>query len=408
MPAHLLVESMYKAINRRDVAAAINFVDDDCIYEDLNFPQPFRGKEAVKQLFEESCQGLPDDLQFVIDEITVGDPFAAGVLWHVELDGIPFPNARGVSFYRLSEKTGKLIFARDLVEPPVKLGKAAFWIIRLVTPLVRRLLKSQKSNSEKLRLSSPQATEVEPNQRRLSVLLWILSAAYIYILLLSPPGQIVPGEPAWAIQPETLQEIFDESLNFFFVLPVLNAVGINYLNSPTIHPVIEALFNFAEAWIFMFLPLMLIDQRAGNLPKLPIWSMAMFLTNGIICPYMALRQYNPLPQPQNKTQKSWLAPVFGWIGLIVGTIALAWGFVGRPEFGDLAQRGQYFGEQLLTNRVTLAFCIDLVLFSIFQAVLLRAVNPSQSKRRWLSYIPFWGLAAWLIMPPGSGAGDSPA
>ncbi|NER32318.1 MAG: hypothetical protein F6J89_33150, partial [Symploca sp. SIO1C4] len=84
------------------------------------------------------------------------------------------------------------------------------------------------------------------------------------------------------------------------------------------------------------------------------------------------------------------------------------GFVGRPEFGDLAQRGQYFGEQLLTNRVTLAFCIDLVLFSIFQAVLLRAVNPSQSKRRWLSYIPFWGLAAWLIMPPGSGAGDSPA
>ncbi|NEP02988.1 MAG: nuclear transport factor 2 family protein [Symploca sp. SIO2E9] len=397
MPAHLLVESMYKAINRRDISAAIDFVDDDCIYEDLNFPQPFRGKEAVKRLFEESCQGVPDDLQFVIDEITVGDPLAAGVLWHVELDGIPFPNGRGVSFYRLSEKTGRLSFARDIVEPPIKLGKAAFLLIRLVTPLVRQLLKSQKSKSKKSIVSSPQSTEVELSERRLSVWLWMLSAAYIYILLLSPPGQIVPGEPAWAIQPETLKEIFDESLNFFFILPVLNAVGINYINSPTLHPVLEALFNFAEAWIFMFLPLMLLDCRVSNLPKLPIWSMAMFLTNAIICPYMALRQGKPLPQAQDETQKGLLARVFGWIGLIVGTIALAWGFVGRPEFGDLAQRGQYFGEQLLTNRVTLAFCIDLVLLSIFQAVLLRAVNSSQSKRRWLSYIPFWGLAAWLII-----------
>ncbi|MBC6423490.1 MAG: nuclear transport factor 2 family protein [Hormoscilla sp. SP5CHS1] len=139
--AHTVIKSIYAAINCRDVPAAMQFVDDECIYQDLNFPQPFQGKQAVEQLFTESCHNVPDDLQFVIDEITTGDRLAVGVLWHVELGGIPFPNGRGVSFYRLSEVTGKLVFARDIVEPPIKPGKAAFFIIRLVTPLVRRLLK---------------------------------------------------------------------------------------------------------------------------------------------------------------------------------------------------------------------------------------------------------------------------
>ncbi|NEP27462.1 nuclear transport factor 2 family protein, partial [Moorena sp. SIO3I6] len=113
-PAHNLIQSIYEAINRRDVNAAMEWIDDQCIYEDLNFSQPFKGKEAVKQLLEESCQGIPDELKFVIDDITTGDPLAVGILWHVELDGIPFPNGRGVSFYRCSEVTGKLVLARDL------------------------------------------------------------------------------------------------------------------------------------------------------------------------------------------------------------------------------------------------------------------------------------------------------
>ena len=38
------MRGMYDAINRRDVAAALEFVDDDILYEDFNFPKPFRGK----------------------------------------------------------------------------------------------------------------------------------------------------------------------------------------------------------------------------------------------------------------------------------------------------------------------------------------------------------------------------
>ena len=53
---------MYDAINKRDVTKALTFVDDDIVYEDFNFPEPFRGKARVKKLFEESCTGIPDDL----------------------------------------------------------------------------------------------------------------------------------------------------------------------------------------------------------------------------------------------------------------------------------------------------------------------------------------------------------
>jgi len=130
MNASDVIQSLYDAINRRDIEAAIEYVDEACVYEDLNFPQPFQGKDAVRELFSESCQSVPDDLQFVIDEITTGDRNSVGVLWHVEIAGIPFPNGRGTSFYRLSETTGKLIFARDLVEPPLKPGKFSLYIIR--------------------------------------------------------------------------------------------------------------------------------------------------------------------------------------------------------------------------------------------------------------------------------------
>ena len=393
-PAHSVIQSFYQAVNRRDILAAMNLVDDNCLYQDLNFSQPFQGKEAVQKLLEESCNGIPDDLQFVIDDITVGDPLAVGVFWHVELDGTPFPNSRGASFYRLSEKSGKLVLARDVVESPFKPGHAAFFIIRLVTPLIRRQLKRKQQNkAAALAPSSPPPK----TQRGISIMLWVLSAAYTYFLLLSPPGQFVPGEPAWAIQPDTLQEVLDESINFFFILPILNAVGMTYMAAPTVHPATEALFNFALAWIFMFLPLLLADQRGRHLPKVPIWGMAMFLTNVFLGPYMALRAMAPLPQVQEKSQKGGLARVFGWTGLGVGAIALGCFFVGSPEFGGLTERLQYFGEHLMISRVTVAFCVDLVLFTIFQAVLLGAVEPSSSKARWLRFVPFWGLAIWLII-----------
>lgn len=139
------IQAIYTAINRRNVSQAAGLISEQCCYEDLNFSATFVGKAAVEELFTESCQAIPKDLQFVIDDMA-GDDWAVGVTWHIELGGIAFPNGRGVSFYRFSPDSGQLIFARDCVEPTLKPGKAAFMIIRLVTPLVRYWLGHHKAS----------------------------------------------------------------------------------------------------------------------------------------------------------------------------------------------------------------------------------------------------------------------
>ncbi|MEM7793791.1 MAG: nuclear transport factor 2 family protein [Cyanobacteria bacterium P01_C01_bin.118] len=140
-----LIQAIYRAINDRDVPQAVALIDENCTYEDLNFSATFMGRAAVQGLFAESCQAVPQDLQFVIDDIA-GDDWAVGITWHVALDGIAFPNGRGVSFYRFSPESGKLIFARDCVEPTIKPGKAAFAVIRWVTPLVRYWLGRERTS----------------------------------------------------------------------------------------------------------------------------------------------------------------------------------------------------------------------------------------------------------------------
>ncbi|MBE9080260.1 nuclear transport factor 2 family protein [Romeria aff. gracilis LEGE 07310] len=385
--ASQVVCALYEAINRRDVEAAIALIDEQCLYQDLNFPKPHQGKAAVRELFEASCKSVPADFQFVIDQVA-GEGLSAGMLWHVQIDGIPFPNGRGSSFYRLSPETGLIIFARDVVEPPLKPGKAAFVLIRAVSPLVRRFLASSDD-------SDPRPEQERSESRSwLSISFWLLTAIYVYVLLLSPPGQLLPGAPIWAIRPETLREILNESLNFFFVLPILDWLGL--ASAPEVHPTSQAFFNFAEAWIFMFLPLLLCDRRGRRLPKVAIWGAAMFLTNVFLMPYMALRQNAPTPLPE-PPQKGPLARTFGWTGIAVGAIAILWFLTAQPEAGELSQRLQYFIEQVQTDRVTIAFCVDLVLFGLFQAVLMGAVIPSGRQLRGLRLIPFWGLAIWLIL-----------
>jgi hypothetical protein len=71
-----------------------------------------------------------------------------GCTWHVEIAGEPFPNARGASFYEISKESGKLIYARDVVESPMKLGEASFSIIRVVAPLVKEQILAEKQKKE--------------------------------------------------------------------------------------------------------------------------------------------------------------------------------------------------------------------------------------------------------------------
>jgi hypothetical protein len=320
-----------------------------------------------------------------------------------------------------------LIYARDVVEPPAKLGDLSFSIIRAVAPLVKKQLKAQREKREAeegttggssvqgtTKSVSSVSTKTTPGDPLAAAGLYALGGVYWFVLLLSPVGwQGLPGEPAWAVAPETLAEVVAESTNFFFVLPLLNNFGIDLLGqAPAVHPVTLGVFNFAEAFIFMLLPLLLMDKtrRGHDLPTTKIWSVAMFLTNAAMLPYFAQRAaagttgQKTLGETEKTGsfletttgQKGLLSKAFGVGGLGIGALSVWWALNAVPEVGgDFSTRVQYLGGLMSSDRVSLAFVVDIVLFSVWQAYMINSLDkeaPAACK-----YVPFVGLGAWLVL-----------
>ena len=449
--AEAVVRGMYDAINKRDVTKALTFVDDDIVYEDFNFPEPFRGKARVKKLFEESCTGIPDDLDFIIERSTtsssseaggLGESLTFGCTWHVEIAGEPFPNARGASFYEISKESGKLIYARDVVESPMKLGEASFSIIRVVAPLVKEQILAEKQKKENNKKNDNESsdegsakgemtTSSSDNNNALEIAgLWAAAAAYWYVLLLSPPFSPVPGYPGWAITPESLQDVINSSVQFFFILQGMNEAGITFAGLATdfpVQPETLGVFNFAEAFVFMLFPVLLMDktklgkEKGGDLKTTTFWSISMFLTNATLLPYFATRAKSiGENRKENETsayvsddagvinedaktregregKKGLLSKGFGVYGLLVGVYSLwyfANGYVPSGEERDLAERWAYYVQTLHEDRVSVAFTCDIVLFYLWQIYFTKKVDPKCSAVD--RFLPFFGLAGWLI------------
>lgn len=363
--ARSVMESFYSAVNGRDLETALNMVDDDVLYEDFTFQEPFRGREGVRELLSDAMS-LPKGLDFIIDDVAGGDSWsgddAVGMTWHVEFDGVPLPNSRGASLYKT--KNGKLSYARDIVESPLKLGSAALGIVGFIATLVR---------SSKQGLAGS------------FVAFATAASLYWYVLLLSPQGQFpfLGGPPAWAIDDTTLPNVIDESLNFFYIWPGLDSIGLPSPSTlgialPEVDAMRLALFNLAEAYAFMLLPLLLWDRPQRNVYNW--WVPAMFLTNAILLPYFATRALAPAPAERQKP--SW-SPLFGILALLVVAVAIwqSWGlYAGLPSL-------------LLGDRVAFAFAVDASLFALLQAY----VFAETSGPAW-RFVPFFGLAAWLILP----------
>ncbi|KAK9065089.1 hypothetical protein SSX86_016472 [Deinandra increscens subsp. villosa] len=135
-----VVTRFYDGINSRNLSAVVDLIAEDCIYEDLVFPQPFVGRKAILEFFEKFMYTISQDLQFSIDDISGEDTSAVGVTWHLEWKGKPFPFSKGCSFYRLKVVDGrhKIVYGRDIVEPAVKPGDFALVAIRSVTWLLQQ------------------------------------------------------------------------------------------------------------------------------------------------------------------------------------------------------------------------------------------------------------------------------
>lgn len=378
----------YTNYNNKNIPAVLELMAEDCVYEDLIYQEPFRGRTEIAAYFDKIERLVPKDIKFVVEDITEGDPRKVGVRWHVELEGVaqfPFPFSRGVSFYEIDED-GRIKFARDIVEPTFKPGAAALQGISVVAPLVRRLgPAADPSNLSKLPIAAGA--------------MGAFYLGYISYVMLSTTA---PGLPVWQTTPDTLQAVLNESYNFFYVNIGLAQLGLNPVPCIAEHPVSEALFNFVNAWSMMMWPVWLADPQGKGLDtnktKLPLWIGTLFLTNVFLPIYMALRllpsesSYRNSDNTAVTPQLPGYSPVFGGIAAVVGAVSIAWAVAARPEFGGIAERVQYFNDMAGSDRVFWAFCVDSVLYSVWQAWLLGDTGA----KAWQRYVPFFGMAAWLL------------
>ncbi|CAM8984074.1 unnamed protein product [Rhodiola kirilowii] len=276
------------------------------------------------------------------------------------------------------------------------------------------------------------------NQKRIvQASLWFAEAVYILWLFLLP---YAPGGPVWAISPATINDLLGLSLNFFFILPLLNAdklvscsstssslyyhlvksliqllgsvVGIHLVEAPILHPMAEGLFNFVIGWTFMFAPLLYTDIKRdrykGSLDVL--WGFQMFLTNTFLIPYMAIRLNDADIADGTSKKRSQLgtvmtngAPVVGLIGCAICLISAVWAFYGRPDgnFGGIPERWEFLLTYLGSERLAYAFIWDICLYSIFQPWLIGAnlQNLQEGNTevvKYLRFVPVIGLVAYLL------------
>ncbi|KAM5567688.1 hypothetical protein ABKV19_015646 [Rosa sericea] len=251
-------------------------------------------------------------------------------------------------------------------------------------------------------------TENENSRRLFQTSLWVAEAVYILWLFLLP---YAPGDPVWAISSDTVNSLLGLSLNFFFVLPLFNSVGINFIDAPVLHPMSEGLFNFVIGWTFMFAPLLFTDGKRdrykGSLDVL--WGFQMFLTNTFLIPYMAIRlnapesDYTPSKRSQLGDVMTNGAPIVGLVGGGICLISALWALYGRMDsnFGGISERWEFLINYLGSERLAYAFIWDIVLYSVFQPWLIgdNLQNVKSDKIgivNYLRFVPVIGLVAYLL------------
>ncbi|EEF33242.1 uncharacterized protein LOC8269698 [Ricinus communis] len=253
------------------------------------------------------------------------------------------------------------------------------------------------------------SSDIKGNATKLlQIILWSFEGVYILWLFLLP---YAPGDPVWAISNDTINSLVGLSLNFFFILPFINSVGIHAVDAPVLHPMSEGLFNFVIGWTFMFAPLLFTDSRKdrykGSLDVL--WGLQMFLTNTFLIPYMAIRlnEADSESVPQKRSQLGTVmtdgAPIVGLIGGFACLVSILWALYGRMDgnFGSLTERGEFLISYLGSERLAYAFIWDICFYILFQPWLIgdNLHNIQKTKINivnYLRFVPVVGLVSYLL------------
>jgi len=371
------VETYFDAWNRRDMRRAASVFTIDCFVRDFQYDGEFSGRDELEAHLQRVNDSLPRSFNFVLDGMA-STRDKVGVSWHVENKGKPLAFTRGCSFYSLDSKSGLITAGYDIPEKaPPKLG--AFNTVY------------SKFKEEPIRL--------------VPALLWV---TYMYVLFIS--DGILPGANALQLEQRTWEEVRDLSLNFFLVSPLLNLPF-----SPVVNPMLEGVFNWLLAWAAMFAGF-LSDERKNKpnlLPFGPILIGMQFLTSGFLLPYLFTRNRETDSEVYKDDIDGELQAKLGeWrpLGVVlgsIGTMSMAWGLFGRPEFGEFNERYQSFIDLLSIDRVGSSFLVDLAIFAAFQGWFIdddlqrRGVQSDEGLvlRNVGKYVPFFGLAYYLTFRP---------
>ncbi|PNH06679.1 hypothetical protein TSOC_006897 [Tetrabaena socialis] len=142
-----LSDSLFAALNRRDVSAVLSLLAEDVSYENLGSSTQLRGRSDVGRFYLEALAALPAEAVFVLEGAEGGGSaggtdvgggvLQAGVAWHLELGGVAAPLSRGVGVYWAHPSSGRLRRIVDAPEHTVK--QAAPALSHWVPPLLRGL-----------------------------------------------------------------------------------------------------------------------------------------------------------------------------------------------------------------------------------------------------------------------------
>jgi len=369
-----LPEQYFNGWNERDMSQAVSVFSKDVEYDDTAFPEPFSGKVALEKHLNVCADSMPPAFSFVLDDkIIIGDKVM--VRWHVENNSEELPFTRGCSWYLIDN--GKIICGTDLKEPAVfKTGDITLFIESFLSKL----------KNEPVRI--------------IPVVVWGL---YCYVVFFS---NWFYGLPAQSLELRTWEEVRDLSINFFLVSPILNLPF-----SPVVHPGLEGIFNLLLSWAALFAGFLSDDRKKkpNLLPMLPTVIGMQFLTSAFLLPYIATRSTEgelkgkiTREDLSNVTQVA-ESRILGVAMGIVGTGSIFWGaFARTQDFGDLVTRYSSLIDLLSIDRVGSSFVVDLVIFGFFQGWLVdddskrRGMDSSSPLTKAAKYIPFFGLAAYLI------------
>ncbi|GAB5353199.1 hypothetical protein AAMO2058_000017200 [Amorphochlora amoebiformis] len=239
---------------------------------------------------------------------------------------------------------------------------------------------------------------------------WIPAVASLLYVYWVFGSDIPPGNMLLKSDPNTLKLAFDLSVNFWFILPLTNPDIAPHLN-----PIMESLFNLVVSWTLM-MPAFYSEHRDQRVNMLGFLCMMPFLTNAVYLPYLALR--NPYDKNNSRRSEDLTSlerftdgPWFGRFMSLVGLGCILWGFLGRPEFGDIGYRWDSFLNLYNSDRLAWAFVVDFVCLSLFQSWMVtddmqrrnfaqKLGDDSAKVALWAArVVPYFGLAYYLSTRP---------